>query len=158
MYFAISRFFYSLYVLFLSINGCITFSSVVKQMPGYNSPRRGTARTVPMYFCVVQCIVFLLFYVFFCVVLCIVFCVALCFVFLSYVLSFLCCSMYCLFLPFCVLLVCKCVLYYCHRVSSQLQLTNIHHNLGARSGWVVNATPRPLYPRERAGTHCTVVS
>ena len=22
-------------------------------------------------------------------------------------------------------------------------------------GWVVNATPRPLYPRERAGTHCT---
>ena len=21
--------------------------------------------------------------------------------------------------------------------------------------WVVNATPRPLYPRERPGTHCT---
>jgi hypothetical protein len=21
-------------------------------------------------------------------------------------------------------------------------------------GWVVNATPRPLYPRERTGTHC----
>ena len=21
-------------------------------------------------------------------------------------------------------------------------------------GWVVNATPRPLYPRERQGTHC----
>ena len=21
-------------------------------------------------------------------------------------------------------------------------------------GWVDNATPRPLYPRERAGTHC----
>jgi len=21
-------------------------------------------------------------------------------------------------------------------------------------GWVVNATPRPLYPRERLGTHC----
>ena len=21
-------------------------------------------------------------------------------------------------------------------------------------GWVVNATPRPLYPRERHGTHC----
>jgi hypothetical protein len=20
--------------------------------------------------------------------------------------------------------------------------------------WVVNATPRPLYPRERTGTHC----
>ena len=26
--------------------------------------------------------------------------------------------------------------------------------LGARWGWVVNATPRPLYPRERPGTHC----
>jgi hypothetical protein len=22
-------------------------------------------------------------------------------------------------------------------------------------GWVVKATPRPLYPRERPGTHCT---
>ena len=27
-------------------------------------------------------------------------------------------------------------------------------NLGARSGWVVNATPRPPYPRERPDTHC----
>jgi hypothetical protein len=27
-------------------------------------------------------------------------------------------------------------------------------NLGARLGWVVNATPRPLYPQERPGTHC----
>ena len=26
--------------------------------------------------------------------------------------------------------------------------------LGARLGWVANATPRPLYPRERPGTHC----
>jgi hypothetical protein len=22
-------------------------------------------------------------------------------------------------------------------------------------GWVVNATPRPIYPREKPGTHCT---
>jgi hypothetical protein len=28
-------------------------------------------------------------------------------------------------------------------------------NLGAGWGWVVNATPRPLYPREWPGTHCT---
>jgi hypothetical protein len=27
-------------------------------------------------------------------------------------------------------------------------------NLDARWGRVVNATPRPLYPRERPGTHC----
>ena len=27
-------------------------------------------------------------------------------------------------------------------------------NLGARWGWVVNETPRPLYPRKRPGTHC----
>jgi len=27
-------------------------------------------------------------------------------------------------------------------------------NLGARWGWVVNAMPWPLYPRERPGTHC----
>jgi len=27
-------------------------------------------------------------------------------------------------------------------------------NLGARYGWVVNATPRPLCSRERPGIHC----
>jgi hypothetical protein len=40
------------------------FSSVVRQMPGYNSPRRSTARTVSIYFCVVLCIIF---FVLFCV-------------------------------------------------------------------------------------------
>jgi len=27
-------------------------------------------------------------------------------------------------------------------------------NLDARRRWVVNATPRPLYPQERPDTHC----
>ena len=37
----------------------------------------------------------------------------------------LCCSVYFCFVSFCVLFVCKYVLYYCHRVSTQLQLINI---------------------------------
>jgi hypothetical protein len=28
-------------------------------------------------------------------------------------------------------------------------------DLGARRGCVVSITPRPLYPQERPGTHCT---
>jgi len=57
--------------------GSSVFSSVVRQMLGYNSQRWGTARTLPK-----------------------------------------------LTVLFCVLFVCKCVLYYCHRASSQSRLTN----------------------------------
>ena len=34
---------------------------------------------------------------------------------------------FCFFMLFCVLFMCNCVLYYCHRVSTQLQLTNISY-------------------------------
>ena len=34
---------------------------------------------------------------------------------------------FCFIVLFCVLSVCNCVLYYCHPVSTQLQLTNIYH-------------------------------
>jgi hypothetical protein len=48
------------------------FSSVVRQMPGYNSPSRGTARTLPKFLCCSQN---------FCVVLCIVSFVSFCVLF-----------------------------------------------------------------------------
>jgi hypothetical protein len=74
---------------------------------------------------------------YFCVVLCI-FCVVLCVFVLFYV--FLCCSMY-----FCVVLcivVCRslfvyiCVLYYCHRVATHLQLNILYHVISYHIKWL----------------------
>ena len=36
---------------------------------------------------------------------------------------------FCFIVLFCVLFVCKCVLYYCHRPSTQFQLRNISHQI-----------------------------
>jgi len=77
------------------------FSSVVRQMPGYTSQRRGRVRTLPNYWIVLFYVLFVsivLFYV----------------LFVSNVLFYL-------------LFVCKCVLYYCHRVVTQLQLNISYH-------------------------------
>ena len=48
----------------------------------------------------------------------------------------LCCSVYCLFCVVLLLFVCKCVLYYCHRVTTQFQLINISYHVSypIRSG------------------------
>jgi len=80
------------------------FSSVVRQMPGYNSQRRGMACTLPK-----------------------------------------------LIVLFCVLFVCKCVLYYCHRVSTQLELTNIAYYIIQKALWSfdVAGTAKPVIYRRR---------
>jgi hypothetical protein len=74
----------------------------------------------------------------FCITVYMVVCVLL-FNFVNYVLLLLClCIVIVIYIPFkvlcfivlfCVLFVCKCVLYCCHRVSTQLQSTNISYHI-----------------------------
>jgi hypothetical protein len=77
------------------------FSSAVRQIPGYTSQKRGTVRTLPSYWIE-------LFYV----------------LSVSNVLSYI---LFVSIVLFYVLFVCKCVLYYCYRMATQLQLTNISY-------------------------------
>jgi hypothetical protein len=86
--FLLSCMFCSVYSVFIVPTGTLrlpwlrffcAFSSVLRQMPGYNSQRQGTARTLPK-----------------------------------------------LIVLFWILFMCKCVLYFCHRVSTQLRLANIY--------------------------------
>jgi hypothetical protein len=75
----------------------VLFPTVIRQIPGYNSQRWGTARTLPK--------LFVLFY---------------------------------------VLFVCKCELYYCHRVATQFQWTNISIQRSLNPNCRSMTAPRPV--------------
>jgi len=52
--------------------------------------------------------------------------------------NIICFFFFILIVLFLVLFVCKCVLYYCHRGSTQLQLTNISNRLATQKGPELN--------------------
>jgi len=54
-----------------------------------------------------------------------------------YVFLLLCIS-FCFIVLFCALFVCQCVLYYCHQVSTQLQLTNISYILSYHMSYIIS--------------------
>jgi hypothetical protein len=56
---------------------------------------------------------------------------------------------FCFIVLLCVLLVCKCALYYCHRVSTQLQLRNIYHIFSSSSSSIGATTLGGFWPALR---------
>ena len=57
---------------------------------------------------------------------------------------------FCFIVLFCVLFVCKCVLYYCHRLSTQLKLTNIPYHISYRI--ISHQKTSVLTAKEQAGS------
>jgi hypothetical protein len=119
------------------------FSSVVRQMSGYNSQRRGTALNFQNFLIFLFIVMYVPFSVF-CVLFvckCVLYCchrvstkcvlfVCKCVLYFCHRVSTKCVLFVYKFVLYCchrvstkcVLFVCNCVLHYCHRVSSQLQL------------------------------------
>jgi len=54
------------------------------------------------------------------------------------------------FVSFCVLCVCKCALYYRHRVATQLQLTNISYHVSGPVTWEAKLQGRLVQPSDRS--------
>ena len=79
-----------------------------------------------------------------------------CYVYVFLLLCMFCSGYSVLFVLFCVLFVCKCVLYYYHRVATQLQLTNIlHHKLvQVKASASLNMMPCRQYKYKRFGRPC----
>jgi hypothetical protein len=53
----------------------------------------------------------------------------LCIIIIIIIIMYLIFCVFCFIVLFCVLFVCKCIMYYCQRVSTQLQLTNISYHM-----------------------------